>query len=345
MNRRPITIIPRLAAALVVLLGLALVWSGPALAHDSRPLSINVEEQGAHLYKVRMRVPPTVEIDNRPSLIWPGTCRVLSDKFGEGALSDVENIAVACKAGLEGQIIKVHWPIYNPALSTLFRLQTGSGKVLTQLLAPDQLEWQVPEQPGLLQVASGYFRLGVEHIWTGVDHLLFVAGLLILAGSFRRVILAITGFTIAHSITLSLSALNLVVLPVPPVEAAIALSILFLAREIAHPHPKGLAARYPMMVSSSFGLLHGFGFAAALREVGLPTDELATGLLCFNLGVEAGQIAFISGVIALFLAARHVARRARLSLPVLEIEAKRLAGYGLGIPAAFWFIQRLVPVL
>ncbi len=337
----------RLLALAAWALALSCVFAGAARAHDARPLSVNVVEQGKDLYLVRLRVPPTVAADNQPRLIWPRGCRVLNDRPGEGLMAPDEILAVACTGGLEGRTISVRYPIYNPSLSTLFRLNELGGKVLTQVRPPDQLAWRVPRKPSLAEVAAGYLELGVRHIWTGIDHLLFVTGLLILAGSMRRVLVAITGFTIAHSITLTLSALGFVQVPVPPVEAAIALSILFLAREIALPFPEGLAGRYPILVSSSFGLLHGFGFAAALREVGLPRDELATGLLCFNLGVEIGQIVFIAGVVAVFLAAR---RAVRMHAPLVErIRSEltriggwtRLAGYGLGAPAAFWFIQRL----
>jgi hypothetical protein len=330
-----------LLAALFVAILAAFVVSGAASAHDSRPLSVNVVEQGRDLYLARVRAPPTVELDNQPRLVWPAGCRVLSDGFGDGALGVNETVVAACKGGLEGRDLGVRYPIYNPSLSTLFRLSELDGKTLTQVLPPDRLGWRVPKAPGPLEVAAGYLELGVRHIWTGVDHLLFVAGLLVLAGSLRRVLLAITGFTIAHSITLSLSALGLVTPPGPPVEAAIALSILFLAREIARPHPGGLAGRFPILVSSSFGLLHGFGFAAALREAGLPRGELALGLFCFNLGVEVGQIVFIAGVVALFLAARKAATVTGLRLAATEGRLTTLAGYGLGVPAAFWFLQRL----
>ncbi|MGE5722982.1 MAG: HupE/UreJ family protein, partial [Sphingomonadales bacterium] len=186
-----------------------------------------------------------------------------------------------------------------------------------------------------------YLKLGFDHIWSGLDHLLFVAGLMILAGSIRRVLVAVTGFTIAHSITLSLSALGLIHVPIPPVEAMIALSILFLAREIARPTPDGLARRFPILVSSSFGLLHGLGFAAALREIGLPRTETAVGLLFFNVGVEIGQILFIGAASASFLALR-AALRALPPIPLPRaIETTTLAGYALGIPAAWWFLSRV----
>jgi hydrogenase/urease accessory protein HupE len=330
----------RLVAVLSCAVFAALALVGGARAHDARPLSVEVTEQGPDLYLARLRVPPSVAADNQPMLLWPSGCRVLSDRQGEGGVAPSRTTAAACKGGLRGQTLRVRYPIYNPALSTLFRFVAPGGKTVTRVFTPDQLAWPVPREPGLLDVAAGYLKLGIEHIWTGIDHLLFVTGLLILAGSMRRVLLAITGFTVAHSITLSLSALDVVRLPGPPVEAAIALSILFLAREIARPSD-GVAARYPVLVSSSFGLLHGFGFAAALREAGLPQGEIATGLLCFNLGVEIGQVVFIAGVVGLFLAGRWAARALHLRLALPQGRLTELAGYGLGVPAAFWFIQRL----
>jgi hypothetical protein len=317
----------------------ALVFADVARAHDARPLSVEVSEQGQDLYLARLRTPPTVADDNQPELVWPAGCKVLSEHAGEGLIAPSRITAAACKGGLAGLTLGVRYPIYNPALSTLFRLIGPHGDAITKVLTPDQAAWTVPRRPGFWDVAGGYLKLGVEHIWTGVDHLLFVTGLLILAGSMRRVLLSITGFTVAHSVTLSLSALDIVRLPTAPVEAAIALSILFLAREIARPS-EGVASRYPVLVSSSFGLLHGFGFATALREAGLPKGELATGLFCFNLGVEIGQVLFIAGIVAMFLVARGAARALAWTAPLAQGGLTRLAGYGLGVPAALWFIER-----
>jgi hydrogenase/urease accessory protein HupE len=309
-------------------------------AHDARPLSVNITEQSRGLYLARLRVPPTVQADNQPKILWPDGCRIIDDQWRAGT-TPVETVLVRCEPRLDGRHVRIRYAIYNPSLSTLFRLSDADGGVVSRVLPPDRLDWQVPEEPGWRDVATGYLALGVLHIWTGIDHLLFVTGLLILAGTTRRILLAITGFTLAHSITLSLSALGVVQLPIPPVEAAIALSILVLAREISRPDASGLTGRYPMLVSSSFGLLHGFGFAAALREVGLPTRELAVGLLCFNVGVELGQIAFIAGLLAIVFAARRTAALGRLPLPGSSLRWEPLCGYALGIPAAFWFLQRL----
>ena len=145
-----------------------------------------------------------------------------------------------------------------------------------------------------------YLVFGVEHILSGMDHLLFIACLIFIAGTWRRILVTITGFTIAHSLTLTLSALELIRLPVPPIEATIALSIVFLAREIALDRRDTLTWRYPIAVSAGFGLLHGLGFASALKDIGLPQTEIPAALLAFNVGVEIGQIMFVSSMLVVF---------------------------------------------
>ena len=197
----------------------------------------------------------------------------------------VQTMLVKCASsmnGIDGTKISIHYALYNPSLSTLLRYTPADGATRTAVLAPTESEWVVPPAPSWQTVARDYLVLGVKHIWEGVEHLLFVAGLLLIARTPRRIAFAVTGFTLAHSVTLSLSALGFVRLPIPPIEAGIALSILFLAREVALPHPGSLARRYPLAVSSAFGLLHGFGFAAALREAGLPRREIVAALLFFN---------------------------------------------------------------
>lgn len=325
-------------AVLAALVAALLCWPAIARAHDARPLAVTVTERSDGRHLATVKVPSTVALDNRPVLVWPKTCRP------QGAGGGTSQLAI-CAGGLRGQTLAVRYPIYNPSLATLFRVETADGEVLTELLPPERQAWRVPQQPSPAQVALDYMRLGIAHIWQGIDHLLFVTGLLLLAGTTRRVLLAVTGFTIAHSITLSLAVLGLVRLPVPPVEAAIALSILFLAREVARPHPEGLAIRQPVLVASSFGLLHGFGFAAVLQEIGLPTRELALGLFSFNAGVEIGQILFIAAALALAWLVRRLAGVKGGFTFALEGRARLAAGYALGIPAGMWFIERMLPVL
>jgi hydrogenase/urease accessory protein HupE len=322
------------AAAAAALAGAA------AQAHDARPLSVGVIEQTPDVYRVVVRAPPTLQAGNAPQIVWPDACEVQEStplSFDVGGVS-----LIACPGGLSGLPIEIVYPVYNPSITTLFRLEPLEGATRTAVLPPDQLVWTVPEEPNWRTVARDYIALGVTHIWGGPDHLMFVAGLILLARRPKRILLAVTGFTAAHSITLSLATLNLVHLPVPPVEAMIALSILFLAGELARKHSHTFSHRFPIALSFTFGLLHGFGFASALAEVGLPTSELAVGLVCFNVGVEIGQLTFIACIGALVLAWREGG--ARLAPPewgrVLEARIGIVGAYVLGVPAAFWFFQR-----
>jgi hydrogenase/urease accessory protein HupE len=319
-----------------------LVLAGNAFAHDARPLSILISERQSHTYRVDVRMPTSLEADNRPEILWPNACTVSTHGTREGVDSTEDTMLLKCTEGLEGQQIEIRYPLFNPALSTLLRFVPAGDATRTAVLPPDRLMWTIPPSSNWKTVAHDYFLLGVKHIWEGIDHLLFVTGLLIIAKTPRRIAVAITGFTIAHSITLSLSALGVVRIPVPPIEAGIALSILFLAREIALPKSDSLARRFPLLISSLFGLLHGFGFAAALSEAGLPKKEIVPALLFFNFGVEAGQLVYIGIVLALIAALLWIARlagRSELGMTLRQMEY--LGGYALGLPASFWFFQRL----
>jgi len=330
------------AACGLLLLGVA----QPLRAHDARPLSIFITEQQKNAYRVDVRMPPSIEADNRPEIVFPDGCTARSGVVRQITDAFARTMFVTCatlRNGLEGERLRVQYALFNPSLSTLLRYSPATGDTRTTVLSPEQSEWIVPRAPSWASVAGGYLLLGIEHIWAGVDHLLFVTGLLLLAKKPRRIALAVTGFTLAHSITLSLSALGIVRLPLPPIEAGIALSILFLAREVTQPQSQSFAHRYPLAVSSLFGLLHGFGFAAALREAGLPQKEIPTALLFFNAGVEVGQLVFIAivltGIALLMTATRNLGPVPSPSLTYVQ----SLAAYALGIPAAFWFLQRLQP--
>jgi hydrogenase/urease accessory protein HupE len=292
----------------------------PAMAHEARPLVVSIGEVQPGEYRAELRVPESVTPDNRPALRWPEECAVT-------------HAVIRCGRPVDGRGLFIDWPLFNPAVTTLLRYTPFGGATRTVVLGPQVQEWQLPEAPGTWTVAWQYLVLGVEHILRGIDHLLFVLGLLLIARTPQRILVAITGFTIAHSVTLSAAALGVLRVPVPPTEAAIALSIMFLAREALREQPDSMAWRYPALVSLLFGLLHGLGFASALGEIGLPDGEVATALLFFNLGVEAGQIAFILAVLA-------------LATGLLRLLKQRAAGwqqviaYGIGIPACFWFVER-----
>jgi hydrogenase/urease accessory protein HupE len=321
------------------IVGLALLAALPAAsAHDARPLSIAIAGQPNDFYRIVIRTPPTIESRNSPHIVWPSSCDS-SDANAAQAFA-ASTLLISCPGGLENRTIRIEYPYFNPSITTLIRLETANGSSTTAVLPPDQLEWEVPAEPTFASVAFDYLELGFRHIWGGPDHLLFVAGLLLLARRPKPIVLAITGFTLAHSITLSLAVLGIVRLAVAPVEAMIALSILFLAVEIARDDASSFSHRYPIALSFVFGLLHGFGFASALGEIGLPGSEVAAGLLFFNIGVELGQLAFIAAIVALVLGLRlfpSANDRATL-LPLGRISLP--GSYCLGIPAAFWFLER-----
>ena len=188
------------------------------------------------------------------------------------------------------------------------------GTVQTALLSARAPSFTVAVNPSPLQVFKTYVQLGVEHILTGVDHLLFVLCLILLVRSIRKLLATVTAFTVAHSITLAAATLGLVNVPAAPVEATIALSIVFLASELlrAPTRRSAITQTYPWLVAFSFGLLHGLGFAGALAEIGLPHGEIPLALFSFNVGVELGQLAFIAAVLLL----NHVARRLVQSSPI-----------------------------
>jgi hypothetical protein len=198
---------------------------------------------------------------------------------------------------------------------------------------------------GPAAVIRTYFKLGVEHILLGFDHLLFVLALLFLVEGWRRLLATVTAFTIAHSLTLAAATFGWVQVPQAPVEAVIALSIMFVAVEILHRHQgkAGIATRKPWIVAFVFGLLHGLGFAGALREVGLPHDAIPLALAFFNVGVEAGQLLFVAIVFLLFwlitrLMGTRGATAERSASPGRAIAQP--ASYMIGTLAAFWLIQR-----
>jgi hydrogenase/urease accessory protein HupE len=209
----------------------------------------------------------------------------------------IERYTIRSNGGLAGSEI-VTEGLSTVSTEVLVRIERLDGTTIVARLLAANPSFVVGESLSRLEVARTYTVFGIEHILGGIDHLLFIACLVLIAGTGRRILITITGFTLAHSITLTLAALELVLLPIPPIEAVIALSIVFLAREIALQRRDTLTWRYPIAVSASFGLLHGFGFASALSEIGLPQTEIPAALLAFNVGVEIGQILFVGVIIA-----------------------------------------------
>ena len=191
------------------------------------------------------------------------------------------------------------------------RVVFADGRVAEGIIARDRPTFVVPDAPRPWDILAAYVRLGVGHILAGPDHLLFVFGLVLLAGATRRLLATVTAFTLGHSVTLTAAALGLVAVPVDPIEVAIAASVFVLAVELARdPGRASAIRRRPWVMAFAFGLLHGFGFAGALAEAGLPGDEIPLALLGFNLGIEAGQVAFVACVLAAGAALWPLAHRA-----------------------------------
>jgi hydrogenase/urease accessory protein HupE len=225
-------------------------------------------------------------------------------------------------------LVKLHWLDGGLRVYTLTKAQTSV-----------QLYGSADDKRGLGEIARAYLLLGVEHILSGIDHLLFVLTLLMLVGFRRRLVWTITAFTAAHSLTLASSALGLLTLRPPPVEATIALSIVLVAGEALH-RRETLSRRWPALVAFLFGLVHGLGFAGALQEIGLPAQHVPIALLSFNLGVEAGQLFTVALAWAGFSLVRRLWPQ-----PVQLAQARTVLLYGIGSLAAFWSIERVAAIL
>ncbi len=326
--------------ALILVLGAASL-----LAHDARPNYVQITETEQNAFRAMWKVPASVPGGALPYPTLPEGCVAEGQPAWQFAGAEyVGQQTFHCSDSLSGRRVGIVFPIINPSLSTLYKIKLVNGAEHLRILKPSETEWTVPDAENRFAVATEYTWLGIEHIWIGIDHLLFVACLLFIAKTPRRVLVTITGFTVAHSITLALSALDLVRIPTPPVEAAIALSVLFMAWEIARGNSDSLTHRFPIAVSSSFGLLHGFGFAAVLRDIGLPQTELPTALLFFNVGVEIGQILFVLMLLAGFFMVRPALKRLLLSARDHEVRWSSLttpASYVIGSIASFWLIDRV----
>jgi hydrogenase/urease accessory protein HupE len=221
----------------------------------------------------------------------------------------------------------------------LVRVQLRDAEPTATLVRPSQSRIEITASAGPMAIAGTYLMHGIEHILLGYDHLLFVFALVLIVRSIRVLVWTITSFTLAHSITLALATLGWVRVPGPPVEATIALSILLLAGEIIRIRrgEESLTRRWPWVVAFTFGLLHGFGFASALSEIGLPHGDIPLALFTFNVGVEIGQLTFIAVVLSAMALAR------RLSLPTFVTRHGHVASALLiGSLAAFWFVERVV---
>jgi hydrogenase/urease accessory protein HupE len=306
-------------------------------AHEMRPGYLEIKEVTPATYTVLWKVPMRGELRLQLDPVFPDTCSEAvpqASRSAESAL--ITNWTIRCDEGLENKSITIAG-LENTLTDVLARVQHLDGATQTTRITPGDTSFAVTGSPSKLALSATYLWLGVEHILLGIDHLLFVFALLLIVSGIRRLIWTITAFTIAHSITLAGATLGYVHVPQQPVEAIIALSILFLATEIIHSRRgrPGYAERWPWIVAFIFGLLHGFGFAGALAEVGLPEHAIPFALVFFNVGVELGQLAFVAVVL---LSARLIHRIKKVPLRPAEL----VVTYAIGSVAAYWTIERTV---
>jgi hypothetical protein len=254
-----------------------------------------------------------------------------SERAGGGI---IDHMRVACPGGLDGREIAIDG-LASTYTDVIVRAARSDGTVQSARLTPDRPSFSLVRAPTSMETAKTYLFLGVEHILGGIDHLMFVLALMLLIRERWMLLKTITAFTVAHSITLAAAALNWMQVPPAPIEATIALSICFAAAEVVRrDHGKfDLANRAPWIMAFTFGLLHGFGFGGALKEIGLPQSDVPLALLTFNLGVEAGQLLFVAAVLAVTAAIDRL-----LSLRVPKL--RNVTAYAIGSVAAVWFIER-----
>lgn len=326
----------RLACAV---LALVFALAGPvARADNFSPAYLELTERAPGLYAVRWKTPAQSEVSVQPirPVFPPGSVmtRPFASSFAANAVVMLGEVRVP--GGVEGKTVRFDG-LAEAGNQALVRLVRRDGAEDLYTVAPTEPRLAIPAQPTSLGVSTRYARLGIAHIWFGFDHLLFVAALFMLVANLRALVWTVTSFTLAHSITLALVTLDVVSVPVPPVEAFIALSIVFVAVEVlrqARGRPT-LAARKPWLVAFVFGLLHGLGFASALAQIGLPHGNVPLALLFFNVGVEIGQVAFVAALLGAAILARRFARQEQIGM------ARLVSCYAIGGLASYWFFDRV----
>jgi len=320
------------------LLFLLLVFVNLSYADEVRPSYLELKERTPSQFFVTFKVPARGDQKLSLHVQLPASCQSVGEKhatFTGGAY--LERWQVHCSEGIREEEISIEG-LQNSNTDLLLRLELYDGSAQSIMLTPTQRSYSVLKETPSIQVAKTYTWLGITHILMGYDHLMFVFALLLIVKSVRRLLVTITAFTLAHSITLAGATLGFVHVPQAPVEAVIALSILFLAVEIMKEEegaPPSLTARYPWVVAFIFGLLHGFGFAGALTEVGVPENAITIALIFFNVGVEIGQLLFVSSVMLISLLL------IKLQRPLLIQKLKIFSVYIIGATSAFWLIDRL----
>ncbi len=319
----------------LVLALLLMAFTVPVHADELRPGYIELTQQTPAEWKLVWKAPLLGGLATRAEPLLPDFCKLKLDTPRLSGPAVVATGKVTCRKSLAGATVGLKG-MEPGSTDALLRVAPLDRPVQTERLVPGNSSYTVSTVPDGWQVARTYFVIGVEHILAGFDHLLFVIALVLLLQRGRAVVAAATAFTLAHSITLAGTTLGLFGLPQAPIEASIALSIVFLAVEIvkAKPGKPRLSERLPWVVAFLFGLLHGFGFAGALREIGLPETDVPVALLTFNLGVEAGQLLIIAATLSALAALARFA-------PKVQRPAVIASTYLIGAIASFWFIERI----
>ncbi len=322
---------------LAVLATLVLVAGSAALAHEVRPGYLELRESDPSNYALMWKRPTGGEVEIRIAPVVPDGCTLTTpDRQQLTPEAVIVHGMLHCDRGLAGKTFRIAG-LERTVTDVLVRVEHADGRIESQLVRPVNPAYTLGAATNRSQRALSYLQLGIQHILLGVDHLLFVLGLLLIVRQRWMLVKTITAFTVAHSITLAIATLGYASAPAAPLNAAIAMSILFLGPEIVRVWrgESSFTIRHPWVVAFAFGLLHGFGFASGLTLMGLPRSEIPLALLLFNLGVELGQIAFIALVVLLERAFRTL--QVRWPRPV-----EALPGYAVGSLGAFWTMQGVV---
>jgi hypothetical protein len=318
------------------MVALLVLLTAPVLAHELRPAYLAVHEEEPGAFRVVWKTPRRGELRLALSPVFSGRTERLtpvSTRHTDNAA--VQTWRLHAIDPLRGQSVRIAG-LEGTMTDALVRMEFADGSTWVQRLTAAEPAAEIPARASGLTVAGVYLTLGVEHILTGIDHLLFVLALLLITRGSWKLVKTVSAFTVSHSLTLTAATLGFVHVPAAPVEAIIALSIVCVAVEIVHLHAgrEGVTARAPWVVALTFGLLHGLGFAGGLSEVGLPAGHIPTALLFFSIGVETGHLLFVAAVLSLMT----LGRRLGVSLPRW---AELVPSYAIGSVAMFWVIQRV----
>jgi hydrogenase/urease accessory protein HupE len=317
----------------------AVLWAQSAMAHEIRPAYLKLTTiKGTSDFEVTWKQPVRNGQRLRLTPVLPQSCKEVVRGLSEATpVSFIERWRISCETGLGGQQIAVQG-LDRTLVDVFVEITLSEGSTQTTILKPNAPYFVVSAEGG--SGNASYLSLGFEHLILGFDHILFIIALVLLIRTPLGLFKVVTSFTFAHSITLALATLGLVQLPQASVEAVIALSIVFLAVELIKSKEvkDTILLKYPWAITFVFGLLHGFGFAGALVEIGLPTRSAAAALFFFNVGIELGQLMIVGAILSAMALSRPLAKH-------WGLYDSKIPTYAIGTLAAYWFIDRTIPIL